>query len=259
MLATTADRPFDSPDWWYEVKWDGYRALIHHQDQLRIYSRRGYDLLSRYPELQVLEDVVPRNTILDAELVAWVDGRPSFVSLQRRLPVPLLMMVFDCIYSRRRWHLHQPFSERRAELEALVPSATQHLVVSTGVHESGCNLFDAVKKTHLEGVMAKRMDSRYVPGKRVNTWQKFLVTRREWFEAVAVTPLKSGGWQWWISERQQRVPVARLPAPAAWHHAALEKASQGSVLAPPIAVEVEYRSRTEGGWLRHAGIRQWRE
>ncbi len=258
MLAITAEQPFDSPDWWYEVKWDGYRALIHHHDRLRIYSRRGHDLLARYPELQSLEDVIPRHTIVDAELVAWVNGEPSFAALQRCLPVPHLVMAFDCLYSQHRWHLHKPFSQRRAELEDLVPSASKSLVVLTGVLGTGSHLLEAVRQHQLEGVMAKRMDSRYVPGTRVNTWQKFLVTRRQWFDAVAATPLRTGGWQWWIAEPPGGASIARLPAPPGWHPDAPIDANRGGLLPRPIAVEVEYRSRTEGGRLRHAGIRQWR-
>lgn len=258
MLATTAEQPFDSPDWWYEVKWDGYRVLIHHHDRLNVYSRHGHDLLTRYPDLRHLEDVIPRHTILDGELVAWVDGHPSFSALQQRLAVPLMVMAFDCLYSRKQWHLHEPFVQRRAELEELLPSATQNVVVPNGVQGTGQSLLQAVREQHLEGVIAKRMDSRYVPGQRVKFWQKFLVTYHEWFDAIAVTPLKSGGWQWWIAEQQTRVPIARLPAPAPWSRKATIKTS-GQVFTEPIRVEVDYRSRTERGMLRHAKIRQWRE
>lgn len=258
MLASTAPQPFDSPDWWYEVKWDGYRALIHHHDRLHVYSRSGHDLLARYPDLMHLEDIIPRHTILDTELVAWVDGHPSFAALQRRLSVPLMVMAFDCLYSRQQWHLHEPFVQRREELEQLIPKATPNLVVPRGVQGTGQSLLQAVQEQRLEGVVAKRMDSRYVPGKRVTTWQKFLVTHHEWFDAIAVTPLASGGWQWWIAEHQTRVPIARLPAPAAWSGNPHIK-THGQVFTTPILVEVEYRSRTEGGMLRHAGIRQWRE
>ncbi len=255
MLAMTAERPFDSPDWWYEVKWDGYRALIHHQDRLKIFSRRGQDLLAQYPELQHLQDVIPHHTILDAELVAWVDGHPSFSALQRRLVVPHLIMAFDCLYSQQRWLLHEPFSQRRLELEALLPVPNEYLVVPSGVQGTGLNLLQAVKQQHLEGVVAKRLDSRYIPGKRVPSWQKFLITQRAWFETVAITRLKSGGWQWWIADTGGRPPIARLPAPAGWDRVPTE----GHLLTHPIAVQVEYRSRTEGGMLRHARIRQWRE
>ncbi len=258
MLATTADQPFDSPQWWYEVKWDGYRVLIHHHDRLNVYSRHGHDLLTRYPGLSRLEDVIPRHTILDGELVAWVDGHPSFSALQRKAAVPLMVMAFDCLYSRQQWHLHEPFVKRRAELEKLLPNATPHVLVPSGVRESGLSLLEAVRQQHLEGVIAKRLDSRYVPGQRVKSWQKFLVTYHEWFDAIAVTPLKSGGWQWWIAERQTRVPIARLPAPATWCRNAIIK-THGQVFTKPILVEIEYRSRTEGGMLRHAGIRQWRQ
>ncbi|HXV69962.1 MAG TPA: hypothetical protein VEB69_01025, partial [Acidimicrobiia bacterium] len=84
MLSVRRDRPFDDPRWWFEVKWDGYRAIVGSEGgKVRARSRRGLDLLGPFPEVGSLE--IPDGVVLDAEIVAFDDrGRPSFSLLQRR-------------------------------------------------------------------------------------------------------------------------------------------------------------------------------
>lgn len=78
MLAVTVPHPFDDVQWRYEIKWDGYRCQIHWTDHLQIFSRKGESLLRQFPDLSDVAKVLDRPVILDGELIAWENGKPSF-------------------------------------------------------------------------------------------------------------------------------------------------------------------------------------
>lgn len=255
MLAVTADEPFDAEDWWYEVKWDGYRAIVSMVDNLKIFSRGGHDLLAWYPDLQKLADLLPSPVVLDCEVVAWVDGRPSFERLLERASVPHLAMVFDCLYSDGKWHLHEPLRDRRRRLTHMLQPQGM-LVVPEGVEGRGRDYWEACGRQGLEGVMAKRLDSTYLPGRRSRLWQKFLVYQTAWFNAVAGHRTEDGRWYWDLRDISSTGGrVGRVAAPRDWQGGAQDVSDV--VFRGPIAVEVQYRERTEEGRLRHARIRQW--
>lgn len=260
MLATKGSTPFDHPDWWFEVKWDGYRAIVSNVDRLRIYSRHGLDLLHRYPDLYDLADVLPRPVVLDAEVVAWTNGRPSFAHLQRRGPVAHVVMAFDCLYTRQGWHLHRPLRERIARLQDVVASRGM-VVVPGGVREYGRDFYLGIQEKELEGVMAKRLDSIYIPGKRVVTWQKWIVATVDWFWVPVVTQDADSGLRFWrVAEKIENNWhfVYRLIAPADWHPSQeIQNTSGDFILEQPIRVELAFRERTKEGYLRHASIRRW--
>ncbi len=259
MLATTADAPFSRPGWWFEAKWDGYRAIISVGRQFRIYSRQGHDLLAWLPSIGDVRELLPENIVLDAELVGWVNGRPSFADLQRKTAPAYILMAFDCLYCQGRWLLHQPLAARQAVLRRQVRSSGS-LVVSGGVEEEGEAMFRAARDLGVEGVMAKRLDSPYLPGQRSRSWQKFLAVAIGWFWVVAASQSQDRMWYWTIGEdkgnRLRR--VGRVPAPRGWRPAG-GKTGGADVLNTPFMVEVEYRERTREGYLRHARIRRWRE
>lgn len=257
MLAITAERPFSREGWWFETKWDGYRAIISVGRTFHIYSRRGHDLAAWYPAVAAARRTLPDDIVLDAELVAWVDGRPVFSELQQRTASQYLLMVFDCLYSNGRWLLHEPLSRRQAELRRRVAPGGI-IVLSDGLEGQGESFFHAVSELGLEGVMAKRLDSRYLPGRRVPAWQKFLARQAEWFWATAFSEAADGTWYWRLSEQKEgrMRSVGRVHAPSNWRP--LQAAPGLSQLAMPFLVEVEYRERTREGQLRHARIRQWR-
>ncbi|MCL4318473.1 MAG: DNA ligase [Firmicutes bacterium] len=252
MLGVTAKAPFDSEDWWFEVKWDGYRAIISNVSELKIFSRRGENLLKWFPDLAPLGESLPRGTVVDAEVVAWDNGAPSFAALQSRSSMPHLAIAFDCLFSDGQWHLHEPFRRRREYLENLKVKERSALIVSQGVTGNGIDLFQAARAAQLEGVMAKLRSSRYWPGKRVEYWQKFLSMRREWFFVSGIAKLPTGNWQWGLGEEPDGPLVAKVMAPFDWN----PELSHGSTR--PLRVEVEYRERTKEGRLRHARIRRWR-
>lgn len=173
MLATPWPAPFDDEDWWFEVKWDGYRAIVGSSlGVMRARSRRGLDLLARFPELVSLE--IPDGVVLDGEIVAFDElGRPSFSLIQTRVEVNLV--VFDVLFHGVDVTA-RPYLERRALLESL--ELPPPIIVPEPTPAHGVGLFEAVAARGLEGIVGKRRGSPYLPGRRTPDWRKIAVRHR---------------------------------------------------------------------------------
>jgi ATP-dependent DNA ligase len=178
--------PFDSSEHLFEIKWDGTRVLAFvEQGGFRLVNRHRADVTDRYPELECL-GALTAGTILDGEVVVLQEGKPNFGLLlsrnQARAPLkiqslartlPATYVVFDLLYERFESLLPLPLSTRRARLEKLVQGcAHTQLVFSQGVVGPGKAFFAEVCRLRLEGMMAKRMASRYRPGRRTDAWIK---------------------------------------------------------------------------------------
>lgn len=188
MLATLADGPFDDPEWTFEPKWDGIRALAICDEQTRLITRNERDVTVAYPELGALHDqVVALGAVLDGEIVAFDDGVPSFQRLQQRmhlrderrieqmmLQIPVVYMAFDIIYLDRTDLTGRPLDERRQILEEVLVTTPQ-LQISPATGGDGVALFEAASLQGLEGVMAKQRSSPYQPGARSRDWLKVKV------------------------------------------------------------------------------------
>ena len=181
MLAIRWGRPFSDPEWAFEVKWDGIRALASWDGkQLTVRSRTGRGLTEAYPELDRLEGLPP--CILDGEIVAFDElGRPSFSHLQQRASVetPISYMVFDLLYLDAPM-VGQPWVDRRERLDNLelpTPYLTAEPVLGDGEA-----LWEGVAAQKLEGIVGKRLESPYRPGARSGDWRK--VARVEQVRAV---------------------------------------------------------------------------
>ncbi|HEX6301072.1 MAG TPA: DNA ligase [Acidimicrobiia bacterium] len=181
MLAGRRDAPFDDERWWFEVKWDGYRAVVGAAGgSIRARSRRGLDLLGPFPEIASVE--IPDGVVVDAEIVAFDDvGRPSFSLLQRRTgfggsgtgaKVGVNLVVFDVLF-HGAGVVDLPYEERRALLDGL--ELEPPIIVPEPTPENGVSLFNAVRDQGMEGIVAKRLGSRYQPGRRSDDWQKISV------------------------------------------------------------------------------------
>jgi bifunctional non-homologous end joining protein LigD len=185
MLATSTSEPFDDSEWVFEPKWDGIRAIALCDQKTRLLSRNERDITVAYPELHRLhEHLVALEAMLDGEIVALEEGVPSFQRLQQRmhlrdqrrveqmtLLIPVAYIVFDILYLDGRDLTGAPLSERRRILEeTIVPS--DNLQVSPITEGDGVALYDAVGDQGLEGIMAKRLSSRYQPGARTRDWLK---------------------------------------------------------------------------------------
>lgn len=187
MKATLARLPEDDENWAYEIKWDGVRALAYCEPgHLRLVTRNGKEVAHRYPEIRgMLEQLGAREALLDGELVAFdEEGRPSFQRLQRRIHVesdaairrlrestPVTYMAFDLLHLDGRSLMGLPYEERRAKLEAL-ELAGERWQTPAYHRGDGAALLEASRKQGLEGIIAKRLGSAYVPGKRTRDWLK---------------------------------------------------------------------------------------
>jgi bifunctional non-homologous end joining protein LigD len=195
MLATLTAKAFDDPDWLFEIKWDGYRAVAFIDDAIaRLMSRSQNDLTAQFRELGSLPKFVnAKRAILDGEIVALDDeGRPSFSLMQqrtgfqsgnRRLPrregVPVIYHAFDLLYldgfDLRRVALEQ----RKQLLQDRIGTAKSDVIhFSDHYAEKGLALFDAAKQRGLEGIVAKKRSSTYQE-KRSSDWLKIKITQRQ--------------------------------------------------------------------------------
>jgi bifunctional non-homologous end joining protein LigD len=164
MLA----RPDTLPrgDYAYEVKWDGFRALVSTEDDLFVRSRRGWTMSDRLPELRAM----PAGLVLDGELVSFGDdGRPSFPLLGLRVlhgrtAIPVVLMIFDVLHVEGEDAMCLPYQARRALLEALELDGPAWRTPE--VFEDGEALLEATSGLGLEGVVAKKRSEPYRPGER---------------------------------------------------------------------------------------------
>jgi bifunctional non-homologous end joining protein LigD len=172
----------EGPDWEYEIKFDGYRALgIKRAGEVRLLSRNANDFSKRYPFIVRALVKLPDDTIIDGELVALDEnGLPSFNVLQNynHSGTSLQFYVFDLLYLRGRNLLDQPLDERRELLRSRVmPLMSGEILMSESLEASAAEVVAAVKKQGLEGVIAKRRSSRYEPGKRSGAWVKMRINK----------------------------------------------------------------------------------
>ena len=178
MLATAGTaQDVQHGDWVFEVKWDGYRALATVNDgTVRLASRRGLDLTKDFPELAELARLIaPHRAVLDGEVVLLDDtGRPSFERLQNRAEHrgEAHYMVFDLLRLDGRSLLHEPYTARRERLAALLGDGTRRIQLSTQLGTDADEALAISRDLGLEGVVAKRPDSVYQPGRRAHTWIK---------------------------------------------------------------------------------------
>jgi bifunctional non-homologous end joining protein LigD len=194
MLATAADPvrglPADGTRWAYEVKWDGIRVLADLRDgALHLTSRRGNDVTPAYPELAAVAGAHP-DALLDAEVVVLRAGVPSFEAIAERMHVrdrrraqalaaaaPATLIVFDVLRLYGVDLTGRPWSERREVLERL--SASGRAWQLSPVYDDRDALVTATLEQNLEGVLAKRRASRYVPGARSSDWLKLAHRRTQ--------------------------------------------------------------------------------
>jgi bifunctional non-homologous end joining protein LigD len=207
MLATLAERPFTRKGWVFEIKYDGVRVIAERRgDTMRMLGRSGEDITARYPEIAAaLRGLSSDRWVLDGEIIAYDDsGRPSFGRLQKRMllskprdiaaamgRVPVRAVFFDCL--ALEGHDLRPLGllDRKSCLGRLLPPAG---VVHSGDHieEQGEAFFEAASEMKLEGMIAKRADSRYA-GRRSPDWVKVKCQRRQEFVIGGYTKPRGSG------------------------------------------------------------------
>jgi len=205
MLASIAERPFSDPDWVFEIKWDGVRALAWIDDgKVRLLSRNHIDFTKRYPEFASLPKALgAKQAILDGEIAAFDEhGHSSFERLQERMHVrapgenqiaktPAVYNVFDLLYCDGYDLRGATLIERKQLLQSLVyPSASFRY--SDHQAEQGEELYELARQHGLEGIVAKRADSLYSSG-RSTSWLKLKITSTVDAVVGGWTAPRSGG------------------------------------------------------------------
>ena len=293
MMARTGTLPRDDEQWAFEVKWDGVRAICHSEPgRMRLHSRNLLDITPRYPEIGRLNRALSHHrAVLDGEVVALdAEGKPSFGALQRRMHVssesavrrlaketPVTYVIFDLLWLDGHSLMELPYTERRARLAELELGEGGRWRVPDYVVGHGAQMLAATEEQGLEGVIAKRLDSPYEPGRRSPCWLKV--------KNVARQEVVIGGWVPGDGKRRDRIgallvgvrdddgslryigrvgtgfteaeldrlaeklrPLEREDSPFA---PGGPKIPRGAVFVDPeLVAEVEFREWTDGGQLR---------
>ncbi|HKZ63641.1 MAG TPA: non-homologous end-joining DNA ligase [Thermoplasmata archaeon] len=183
MLTLKEETPFTDPAWIFEVKWDGTRALCFYEDgKFKLQNRRLYDTTYRYPDVRIAAKA--KRAIFDGEVVIMWEGRPSFEMLQRRehlasaediariaKKLPATYVAFDILYLDGQDLTAKPLMERK-EILADVFENTESAVITDYVEQEGEAFYRVCRERGLEGIIAKRKDSRYLIGRRASVWKK---------------------------------------------------------------------------------------
>jgi|GEM_PF-116542 len=183
MFAQSADAPFDSEDWIFEVKWDGVRAMSYTGGEISVRSRNDLELIGRFPELAELGELIG-SAVLDGEIVVMSGGKPQIQPLLSRVQKndreeiagltrqsPATYVVFDILEKDGVPLIDLPLRDRRKILTSSLTEGA-YVALSVPVEEKGRDYYKVVTDAGLEGIMAKRIDSVYEPGQRSSTWLK---------------------------------------------------------------------------------------
>jgi bifunctional non-homologous end joining protein LigD len=299
MLAKLARLPAKDDGWAVEVKWDGVRAIAYcRPGRLELQSRNLNDVTSQYPEVRRLaRQLGSRDAVLDGELVAFDDqGRPSFERLQQRIHQtsesvvrrrmqshPVTYVIFDLLYLEGRNLMAEPYTRRRELLEGLGLEGESWQTPGYSIDHAR-ELLAASAEQKLEGIVLKRLDSRYAPGKRTGAWLKVKNLGRQEFVI--------GGWQEGEGRRRNRLgaillgyfdesgvlqyagkvgtgfsdrdldelmerlrPLARKSNPFAGR----KGPRNAHFVEPRLVAEIEFRELTAEGMVRHGSFKGLRE
>jgi bifunctional non-homologous end joining protein LigD len=302
MLARLSTLPRDDGSWAVEVKWDGVRALAYCQPgRVHLQTRNLNDVSAQYPEVKRLTRALgSHDAVLDGELVAFdADGRPSFERLQQRIhntdpnvvrrrmeSHPVVYVIFDLLYLDGQDLMCEPYGRRRELLEGLGLSGESWQTPGHSVGHAK-ELLAASKEQGLEGVMLKRLDSVYAPGKRTGAWLKVKnVSRQEmviggwtpgegrrrdqlgallvgYFEDGGEPVLRYGGKvgtgfsdEDLVALTARLAPLERDGSPFGAGPALPKKAR---FVEPRLVAEIEFREMTKEGMVRHGAFKGLRE
>ena len=193
MLLLPTQKLPEGEKWAYEIKLDGYRALgIKSDGRVNLRSRNDNDFSLRYPSIAKALVALPNETVVDGEVVALdADGKPSFNTLQNlgSSEAPLFYYIFDVLILSGRNVMRESLSKRRELLESKVlPKLSEPIRPSPQLSADLDQLIASVKVRGLEGLVAKRLDSKYEPGMRSGAWQKMRVNKGQEFVIGGYTP-----------------------------------------------------------------------
>ncbi len=291
MLATLVRKLPQGPEWEYELKLDGYRLqAVKESDKVHLYSRRGNDFTKKFARIATaVSKIKAASFILDGEAVA-VDkqGRPSFQMLQNRGSLPagwsLVYYVFDLLHLDGKDLKGRPLKERRSLLEKVIGNSG--VLLSQSLPGTLNQIMQAVKQHGLEGVIAKRLDSKYQAGERSKCWLKlplkpgqdlvigayrldgnrlelllvgYFENKKLLFAGKVYQGLNPANRRMLLRTlqplRMEKCPFANLPTTKSGHWGeGVTAAEMGDYiwLRPETVAEMKFAEWTQGGVLRHA-------
>ena len=193
MLAQSSDALPLGPAWTYEVKWDGYRSIaVKDGARVTLWSRNQKDLTRDYPGIEAaLGKLRPSSFVIDGEIVALdAEGRPSFQALQHRSTrgLSLAYVAFDVLAVGDESLLRKPLEERRARLRSLLAPPPLGVMMSEALPGTPKRIEEEIRRLGLEGVVAKRSDSLYLPGDRSAAWTKVKFSPQQEFVVGGYKP-----------------------------------------------------------------------
>lgn len=300
MLAEAGGKPFDDPAWRFEPKMDGIRTLAYvATDATTLKSRTGRDQTLQYPELANLAQYVNAlGAVLDGEVVALEEGgRPSFERLQSRInirgtreiermkrQVPVTIYLFDVLWLDGADLTKRPLEDRRQILEEIV-TETGPVKITYYVDGEGLKFFEAAKGLGIEGIIAKKLGSTYLPGRRSKEWRKIKIlnsqdcvvlgwtsgagSRSRTFGALLLGAYRGSDLIWigqvgtgftdaGLAELTGRLEELETDAPPI-DDAALAKTKGARWVEPSLVCEVSYLEMTKAGKLRAPSFKRLRE
>ena len=191
MLISEMQDPFDSPNYIYEIKWDGIRCVSYLGSDTDMRNKRNKLMIPIFPELEGLHKQTKTKCILDHELLVLKNGVPDFYEVQKRSLMtnpfkiklaadrsPASIIAYDILYYKDKEITMLPLIERKKYIEEVVQE-NNLISVSRYIENDGIKLFELVKSKSLEGIVAKRKDSLYWQGKKTKDWMKCKVMSTE--------------------------------------------------------------------------------
>ena len=193
MLIAEEVEPFDDEEYIYELKLDGIRCLAYIDEAgVVLRNKRNKDVTETYPELSNINKCINKRCVLDGELVCLSEGKPSFYDLQKRSLMgnsfkinlaaksnPIQFVAYDILYLDNKKITDLPLMERIALLEGNIKEESNNFSYSRWIEKQGIAFYELAKKQELEGIVAKKKNSKYYPGKRTRDWNKIKFMKDE--------------------------------------------------------------------------------
>lgn len=282
MLLKEIDKPFNSKDYIFEIKFDGIRSLIFvNNKDIKIQSRNNKDLTNLFPELGSLTKLVNKNVIFDGEIVAFDKNKDSFSKIQERLHLkdknkikkassenPVTFVAFDILYENKNL-INKTLVERKKILNKY--EDTDDFIKTKIIDKNGIDLFKSVKKLNLEGIIAKRKDGKYYINKRTDDFIKIKNIQRDEFIIGGYEEKKNGILSIAIGEfiENQLYFVGKVTVHKnykIYKEIFKQKKAKNpfynfdekiNYITPTLTCHIEYLERTKNNHLRHPVIKDY--
>lgn len=290
MLIGAEGEPFDSEDFLYELKLDGERCIAYlDKDRTILKNKRNVLMLPKVPELSEIHRNVNVRCILDGELAVIKDGKPDFFEIQKRSmmsnPVkidmaakkyPACFTAFDILYYDDHQVMDLPLTERKELLQKAVQSENSRFSVSRYIEKNGISFYNLAEQQELEGIVAKRKDSKYYIDRRTKDWIKIKYLQDDDFVIMGYVPKENSMNSIILGQYRANEliykghvtlgvggePFRKIQAldKIACHFSEIPKGNENVVwVVPKLVCTVKYMMKTESGGLRQPVFKGLRE